>query len=152
MPLFNFSSSLSENAKSILFDSHLSQGVVGKKVVTFKDGNKRDKYFIVVNKEQSDPIILSVLLQSDPEYALKHPILKTHIIKVSPKECDYIFPKECYIDCTELIEIPREEVLSAFLLDPQILLGKLPEEVINKIRDVIIGSNIIEPEKQEKVY
>ncbi len=153
MPLFNFSSNLHSSSLSILFDQHFSQWVVGKTLVHFpRTGDSKEKYFVVVNADSLDEDVLMVLLNSEPKYLLAHPILKTHVVKMIPAECDNLFPKECYADCTEFILMKRETILSRFISNPQILLGKLPENISKMLKERIIGSHLIPVEYQEKVY
>ncbi len=153
MPLFNFSRNLNLPTLSILFDKHFVQGTVGRKEIVFQTtGEKRIKYFVVLNANPHEAEILSVVAQSDPKYALNHPVLKTHLIYTDPANSDGIFRKAGYIDCTEIITIAREQILSAFITDSSILIGKLPDLLLKEVCDVIIGSTIIELEYQERIY
>jgi hypothetical protein len=153
VPLFNFSRSLNIPALSILFDQNFFQGAVGRKELVFpRTGEKRVKYFVVLNANSHEAEILSVVAQSDPQYALNHPILKTHLIYSDNANSDGIFRKPGYIDCTEVIPIERDKILSEFINDPSILIGKLPDSLLNEVKRVIIGSSIIEVEYQERIY
>jgi hypothetical protein len=153
VPLFNFSHSLNVPTLSILFDQHFVQGTVGRKELVFpRTGEKRIKYFVVLNANPNEAEILSVVAQSDPKYALRHPILKTHLIYTDHANSDGIFRKPGYIDCTEIIPIERDKILSEFITDSSVLIGKLPEIVLNEIKRVIVGSPIIELEYQERIY
>lgn len=153
MPLFNFSHSLNIPSLSILFDRHFVQGTVGRKEITFpRTGEKRIKYFVVLNADCREAEILSVVAQSDPAYALRHLVLKTHLVYADKANSDGIFRKPGYIDCTEIIPIEREKILSEFITDSSILIGRLPDGLVGEIKRVIIGSPIIELEYQERIY
>ena len=153
MPLFNFSHSLNIPALSILFDQHFVQGTVGRKELVFpRTGEKRIKYFVVLNADPHEAETLSVVAQSDPKYALNHHVLKTHLVYTDRANSDGIFRKPGYIDCTEIIPIERENILSEFITDSSVLIGRLPEILLNEIKRVIVGSPIIELEYQERIY
>ena len=153
MPLFNHSPNLHPDSLSILFDRDFRQKTVCRKNIFFrKTGEQRIKIFIVVNANPFDPETLAVLAQSDPSYALNHPVLKTHLIFTDSENSDDIFRKPGYIDCTEIIPIPRAQILSEFLTDTSILVGALPEPLWREVYDTLIGSSLIEVEYQERIY
>jgi|WetSurMetagenome_2_1015567.scaffolds.fasta_scaffold202137_2 hypothetical protein len=149
MPLFNFTHSLHPQARSWKFDQHLKQGTVGKRV--FQDIKSTPKFFIILNKDPQEEDLLLFLSQSDPQYALKHPILKTHLIKTNPDDSDEIFHKNCYIDCTKVHHLKRSKLLSEFINDMSILIGILPAALLADVIQTVMYSNLIEQEYQEKI-
>lgn len=153
MPLFNFSHSLNIPTLSIIFEQNFVQGSVCRKEIVFpQTGEKRVKYFVVMNADPSEAQILSVVAQSNPTYALNHPLLKTHLVSADHSNSDGIFRKPGYIDCTEIIPLEREKILSDFINDSSILIGRLPDPLLQELLRVIIGSQIIELEYQERIF
>lgn len=153
MPLFNIDPHLRSNHLSLEFDRLFVQGTVGRIQVVFPDTQEaRIKYFVALNADSNEALVLSVLSQSNPQYALRHPILKTHLVKASPESSDGIFRKACYIDCTKIVPLKREKVLAEFIKNPSILVGRLPDPLLNEVIDVIVGSNLIEVGYQERIY
>jgi hypothetical protein len=148
MPLFNFTHSLHPQALSLLFDQSLKQGTVGKRIFPFK---ATPKFFIVLNKDPQEDMLLLFLSQSDPQYALRNPILKTHLIKTNPDDSDKIFHKDCYIDCTKVHQLERGKLLSEFISDPSILLGILPDILLREVIKTVMHSKLIELEFQERI-
>jgi hypothetical protein len=148
MPLFNFTHSLHPTALSLLFDQSLKQGTVGKRIFPFKP---TPKFFIVLNKDPQENELLLFLTQSDPQYALRNTILKTHLIKTNPHESDAIFYKDCYIDCTTVHVLERSKLLSEFIYDASILIGILPGALLAEVKETVMHSILIEQEYQERI-
>lgn len=148
MPLFNFTHNLHPTARSLLFDQSLKQGTVGKRVFPFKP---TPKFFIVLNKDPQEEELLLFLTQSAPQYALRHTILKTHLIKTNPDGSDNIFHKDCYIDCTKVHQLERSRLLSEFINDTSILIGILPDTLLAEVIRTVMHSNLIEQEYQERI-
>jgi hypothetical protein len=148
MPLFNFTHSVHPQARSLLFDQSLKQGTVGKRLFPFKP---TPKFFIILNKDPQENGLLLFLSQSDPQYALRHPILKTHLIKTNPEDSDNIFYKDCYIDCTQVHRLDRSQLLSEFINDTSILIGFLPAALLAEVIRTVMHSNLIEQEFQERI-
>jgi hypothetical protein len=148
MPLFNFTHSLHPQARSVLFDQSLKQGTVGKRIFPFKP---TPKFFVVLNKDPQEEELLLFLSQSNPEYALRNTILKTHLIKTNPGDSDKIFHKDCYIDCTKVHTLERSRLLSEFINDPSILIGILPAPLLDEMIRTVMYSNLIEQEYQERI-
>jgi hypothetical protein len=148
MPLFSFTHSLHFTARSLLFDQSVLQGTVGKRIFPFK---ATPKFFIVLNKDPQEKELLLFLSQSDPQYALRHPVLKTHLIKTNPHDSDKIFHKDCYIDCTKVHNLERSYLLSEFINDTSILIGTLPRALLAEVIRTVMYSNLIEQEYQERI-
>lgn len=148
MPLFNFTHNLHTQARSLLFDQSLKQGTVGKRMFPFKS---TPKFFIVLNKNPQEKDLLLFLSQGDPQYALRHPVLKTHLIKTNPTDSDHIFYKDCYIDCTKVHQLDRSILLSEFINDTSILIGLLPDTLLAEVIQTVMHSNLIEQEFQERI-
>ena len=152
VPLFNFSHSLNIPTLSILFEKNFVQGTVCRKEIVFpQTGEKRVKYFVVMNADPNEAQV-PVVAQSNPTYALNHPLLKTHLVPADHANSDGIFRKPGYIDCTGIIPLEREKILSDFISDSSILIGRLPEPLLQELFRVIIGSQIIEIEYQERIF
>jgi hypothetical protein len=103
MPLFNFTHSLLPQARSLLFDQSLKQGTVGKRIFPFKP---TPKFFIVLNKDPREEDLLLFLSQSDPTYALRHTVLKTHLIRTNPTNLAEVIRTVMY---SKLIEQEYQE-------------------------------------------
>ena len=151
VPLFNDYSSFSPDVLDREFERIFRQGTVGRIEIQFPQ-ERRFKFFIVLNANTKEAEILTVISQSDPQYALNNDILKTHLIHVTPESTDNIFRKSCYIDCRNIVKINRIEIKDRFILKQCQLIGQLPENILQNIIKIVIGSSLIEIEYQERIY
>ncbi|MBN1415665.1 MAG: hypothetical protein JW973_11240 [Bacteroidales bacterium] len=71
-------------------------------------------------------------------------------MNIKAEENDYI-NRDCYIDCSEIIELPKEEVINGLVKTSGNVLGNVSEEQFKTIIEFVKQSPKITP-KQRKKY
>lgn len=116
----------------------------------FPDGEEKDKFSIILSKDNSVVPVLLLLTTSQIESykRIRRLHLETYVIKTG--EYNW-FTKDTLLDFSRIIEHKKEELASAYQKGRLMYRGILKSDHLKEIDDLVYKSMIIEDYKIERI-
>jgi hypothetical protein len=116
----------------------------------FSDGVEKNKFVVILSKNNSiDPVLLILTTSQLENYKrIRRLHLETYIIPTG--EYDW-FPKDTLLDFSKIIEHKKEELLAAYSVGALKYCGILKDKHIEEINALVYKSEIIEEHKIERI-
>ncbi|MEK6583144.1 MAG: hypothetical protein AABY50_04205 [Nitrospirota bacterium] len=116
----------------------------------FSDGEEKDKFVIILSKDNSlDPVLLILTTSQIENYKR---IKRLHIETYTIRTGEYTwFPKETLLDFSKIIGHNKEELSSAYGVGKLKYCGALKDSHLKEIDDIVYKSEIIEEYKIERI-
>ena len=102
-----------------------------------KGDTSRDKYFVILGKDEEKVTVGNVLINSDINPSLAHVIYASQLC-IYPEDYPFLGDKYRYVDCYQIKEISIERIQA----EAQYI-GMLNEEDIQKAKDLVRNSPAI---------
>jgi hypothetical protein len=117
----------------------------------FTDGEERNKYIIILSKDNRiEPILLVLTTSKVKEFYKLNRALYTEYYTISANEYEW-FSKDTLLDFSKIISYKINELSSAYEADCLRYIGTLKEKHLKEIDEIIYKSEIIEDYKIEKI-
>ena len=137
----NLGQSFSEAEKAKYVERNLRPSVVVKLFCQFTNPPKEKRLVIVGIQSE---LLLFVINSNIPRFYENKPHLKSQQIKLDNQQEIYLDP-DSWLDCSEVSkDFSLEEVKEILLNDNSRILGKLSNNVISQIMDVVSESETLE--------
>lgn len=116
----------------------------------FPDGEEKDKFVVILSKDNSiDPVLLILTTSQIENYKrILRLHLETYIIRAGEYKW---FPKDTLLDFSKIVEHKKEELSSAYGAGNLRYCGVLKSSHLQEIDDVVYKSVIIEEYKIERI-
>jgi hypothetical protein len=139
----------SEEDRKKFAEANITPGTVLKCFV--KNTNPpKEKRFVVLGTDREGNLIGVVFLNTNINWK----VIRTFDLQklqyyIEADQNDFI-DRDCYIDCSEIIELSKEDVLAGITKSPGNVLGKVSDEQLNTIIGFIRQSPKITPKVRKK--
>ena len=125
-----------------LFDDSIKRGAIIRTKFKFESGKESYKYFIAVSRDTaSDPLVF-IITTSKIDFYHKHPVFNNDIVGIQGKSLPY-FPIDTVLDCRQIYPLSRQTLKENFRKQILEFCGELPEQLIQRIDDVVKTSKHI---------
>lgn len=139
-----------EEICDVVFDqSPIKKGTVIKTDYQFR-GKNHKKYFIVLNKDPQENPLVCVITTSQLDFYIKNSLVSADTLTIAP---NYIpcFDKPTVVDCSQIYRLTKEQIKTSFLNKAVTFAGELPEDLIEKIDDIVRSSRLITGVDKKKI-
>lgn len=116
----------------------------------FPDGEEKDKFIIILSKDNSIEPVLLILTTSQIENYKR--IQRLHLETYTVRAGEYgWFPKDTLLDFSKIIEHKKEELSSAYQAGKLQYCGILKDNHLKEIDELVYNSMIIEEHKIKRI-
>ena len=138
-----------DNLSGQAFEGLFKRGnVFYRREVQINRFERKNKYLILLNKDCKLPTSFFFLTTSDIESYKQDPNVLSGVVEVNVSN---IFPKPTIINCRQVRQFQREDLLNDYKAKKLLYKGELPAHIINLVDDVIRKSRIISSEKKQQI-
>ncbi len=139
----------SEDDKKKFAEANITPGTVLKCFVRNTNPPK-EKRFVVLGTDSEGNLVGVVFINTNINWK----VIRTFELQklqyyIEAEKNDFI-DRNCYIDCSEIIELPKEDVVTGIINSPGNVLGKVSDEQFKLIIDFIKQSPKITPKHRKK--
>ncbi len=136
--------------KSLLMPEGLVVGTVIRAFVNFTNPPK-EKRFIVVGFYEDNVNTSVILINTDINLNINYnQELRLEHIHLESEGREYL-THDCYVDCTELHPIPTKKIQDSINSNPEICIGKLNKEDLDRVIKKLIDSELIKGKYKRKI-
>jgi hypothetical protein len=143
----NLSDFFDDNTRREYVKSNIQVGIVLKVFIKTTKPAK-EKRCIIIGTDENGHLIGVVLFNTELNLNVHASFELASLQYLIKKEDENVFIDwDSYVDCSTIIELNYEEIVTALLQDTSKILGKLSQEHLNKIIEYIKISPKIAPKK-----
>ncbi len=111
----------------------------------------KEKRFVVLGTDSIGNLIGVIFLNTDINWKVMRTFELQKLQYYIEADKNNFIDWDCYIDCSEIVELPKEDVITGIVKYPENILGNVSDEQFKVIIDFIKQSPKITP-KQRKKY
>ena len=130
--------------------TNFQQGAIFYGKMPLPNGLHRNKFLIILNKNPKDPIIHFCFTTSQMKFYNKYPLYRSHFIKIPQGTLDF-FPIKTLINLSTIYSKPCNWFENVIQRKQLKFIEILPQNYLEKIKEIVESSILIEKNIKEKI-
>lgn len=140
-----------EEVYDAIFDESLiRKGTIVKTEYQFSNGEKREKFFIILNKFAKEDPLVCVITTSQLDFYIRNLKFNDDALTIAANTIP-CFNKDTVVDCRQIYCLTRKSVREALLKNGFKFVGELPDYLIEKIDAIVCDSRFISKIHKRKI-